>query len=262
MTPFDELLSGYMDGALDETQVAEIERLLSERTELRQRLDALIAANEIAVRALILTSESPMPARLVAMLEENNAAEDEKRISNKNVLPFPRLPGRLSRLAMVAASCAAALAVGFVVDISSTSHSTRALEVQGLIAGTIIEGDHPLYVAFEQGRSGVTATIEAEQETEARPMLSFRSTAGHFCRQMNLRVSGNGFSTLACKQDGAWRLIAVAAAEVSEASAYQQASGAAPADIEAAIDRLIAGAPLDVEGETRAIRDAWVSNEN
>jgi hypothetical protein len=98
-------LSAYLDGELSEERAREIERLLAERPELRQQLEALRdAANRLARLPRLRA-----PDALVAAMQ---------RAAERNELFSPRRPvrgGRLLRLSLRLTAAAAVLLGGVVV---------------------------------------------------------------------------------------------------------------------------------------------------
>lgn len=96
------------------------------------------------------------------------------------------------------------------------------------LAGTVTP-DSPWFAAFERLPSGETMTLAGSGT--AAPRLSFRDTAGRYCRQVDLEAPGEGVAILACRSVDAWRVEIVSYTgdlTARPGSDYRPAGGGAP----------------------------------
>jgi hypothetical protein len=103
-----------------------------------------------------------------------------------------------------------------------------------------------------QAPSG-TATV-LDSGTTATPVLTFVTETGQYCREVALHARGGASRTLACRDDGEWRLRLVEFLPAST-DGYATAS-AADSPVTAAVRRLMRGAPLDA-AEEAALMARW-----
>ncbi|HWQ85759.1 hypothetical protein [Brevundimonas sp.] len=84
--------------------------------------------------------------------------------------------------------------------------------------------------------------------------LTFRDADGRWCR--TFEAGGAGVAGLACRDEGDWRLEALAAFRPS-GSEIRTAGADTPAAVLAAVDALVAGETLDAAAEARARDAGW-----
>lgn len=84
--------------------------------------------------------------------------------------------------------------------------------------------------------------------------LTYRNHQGDWCRTFS--ASDAGYAGLACRQDDAWRLEALARSEMPSGD-LRTASSSMPDAVLAAVDASAAGDPLDAQAEERARDRGW-----
>lgn len=238
MTPIgDETLNAYADGELSGLPLDEIERALAADPELRarlavqQRLRARLAAHYGPVR------EEPVPERFTALL---------------------------------------APATGKVVDLAAERArrprpvwqaltALAATLVLGLVAGSMLPRSDDGPVAMAQG--GLVARGELAEALETRlasdrgegPRIgvSFAAADGRFCRTFEAPA----LSGLACRGGEGWHLVATAVPAAGQDGEFRQASSAGSPLVLEAAQTLMAGEPLDADGERRARESGWRNSQ-
>jgi hypothetical protein len=91
-----------------------------------------------------------------------------------------------------------------------------------------------------------------------RPVLSFQSNTGSWCREYHLAASDGSWHGVACRGDAGWATTVLASADFTESTADYRPAGAADSDeIADFIDRNAAGIPLDATQEAEIIARAW-----
>jgi hypothetical protein len=85
--------------------------------------------------------------------------------------------------------------------------------------------------------------------------VSFLSRSGHYCRTFELQ----DLAGLACRDGANWRLEALALMRTRPPTSgeYRPAAASLPPVIEQAVNELIAGDPLDAQGEAIARGKEW-----
>lgn len=230
-----EILMAYVDGALDP-----IQRRLVEEAAADPEVAAEIAEFQRSRALLAAAFDAPLretpPGRLTAVVTRAIAQDGQH-------LAAAGMPNHWSRRGVLAMALAAAAAFGFLLRSPGPAagfplgaEAERALLTQASGKGALLAGD-------------VTLT----------PRLSFANAAQEFCREFALSGPSGSHLGLACRGEDSWRL-ELLTATVAEGEGLRPAAGEDPPELEAALQRLGAGAPLDGAQERCAIAAGWAGN--
>ena len=230
----EETLIAFADGELGSAEREAVEQALATDPEMRAMLEEHRRLRKLLTGHYGPVAEEEVPERLLAMLGAEkaegvtslSAARERKRTA-------PRLWQRYGAIA-------ASLAVGILAGqlIPEGGEGPLATSNGSLVA----EGS--LAAALETQLASAQAPNEA-----TRIGLTFQDRQGRVCRTFD----GSALSGLACKSHDDWQVLLVAASERQD-SEFRQAGS--PAVVEAA-QAMMAGAPLDAEGERRAKAAGW-----
>jgi len=235
----DETLMAYVDGELDAARRAEIAAALARDPGLARRIESQRVLRARVSDAFAPVLEQPVPEAL-------RAAAAGRR---GTVVQFPARAARASGarwgarewLAM-AASVVLGVAISWRMFTPAESNlmaaSDGALVARGALATALDQ-----QLASEQRRDGAVLIG-----------LTFKSRDGGYCRNFTVRASRT--AGLACRVASEWQ-IPLTATSAIPAGGAQQASGAIPPAILAAIEARIAGEPLDAAGEQSARGSGW-----
>jgi hypothetical protein len=229
MTIDPETLMAYADGELDPLAARRVERALAADPALAEQVAAHRALTASLRAAFDPIAAAPPPAAVVATLTD--AAR---------VVPLaPRTTARRERpiwMGAVAASLVAGLFGGAL------------LTPRGGEAG----------IAFEQGQPVARGDLARALDTQlastqaddapVRIGVSFRNTAGTLCRSFERQGSGG----IACADAKDWRIERLYGGSAQARTDYRQA-GSASAAIMRDAQEMMAGEPLDAEGERAAL---------
>jgi anti-sigma factor RsiW len=246
----DELLSALLDGALSPDDAARLEQRLEREPVLRARFEALQRANAMVREAYAGVVGEPLPKELLDLLAAENATAG-------NVVPLAgrqrRTHSRFVGPTALAASIALALGIALGIVVAPDRQPFDAVELAAQV-GAVAPGS-ALFEVLEEVPSAETRELAAG--VTATPVLTFGTAGGGYCREVDVEASEGTTQMLACRRNGAWRL-AHTSYVVSAATngVFRPASGPSPA-IDAAIDDLIAGAPLDGAAERALISNGW-----
>lgn len=151
----DARLSAYLDGELPDAEARQLEAALEGDAELQAQLEALIAADDLAVQAFDAMLDEPVPLALAAVIEAAPVPQELPRPEPAN---DPAPPAR-SRFALVASLVGAvflgtaggffvaretapvAVAGGWLADIADY-HAVYANQVRHLVEVPADEADH------------------------------------------------------------------------------------------------------------------------
>lgn len=107
-------------------------------------------------------------------------------------------------------------------------------------------------------QGGLAKALSTQLAADAGPVkvgLTFRTTEGGYCRTFASSV--DRLAGVACREGGRWTARAVSAWTPPAATAYRTAGSDTPPAVLAAVDGLIAGAPLDAAAERAARDSGW-----
>jgi len=261
----DETLSAYLDGELTGEEREAVEQALARSPDLAERLQRLDTANARASAVFGEIDERALPEGVRQMLAPSavgaSARLHQARRARLRALGRRIFAPGLRPWAMPAAA-ALALVVGYVSGLTTGGLAPEPTRTALLdqTAGVIGES-HPLHRVLQRAPSGESRALGETGEIEARPALSFRSEDGRYCRDLAVIGGERASRGVFCRgESGAWQLETLVAAKPA-GDGYRPAAGAPPQAIQQTVDRLIAGAPLDLQAESQAIEQGWRPKE-
>lgn len=212
----------YVDGELDAAEAARVEAAMRGDPQLAATVAAQQRLRERLRGAYAPVVSEPVPPRLAKAVAAPAAARSHAP----------------TWLAM-----AASLALGVLLATWWQPGSREALELSegGLVA------------AEDLGRA-LDRQLAAEREGDIALGLSFRSSAGDYCRSFTLETQS--LAGLACGSAGAWRVVALGEAAPA-GPGLRQASSALPPSVLAEVDARLEGETLGREAERRARDAGW-----
>jgi len=223
-----ELLSQYLDGELDLIGASVLERRLAEDSELKITLEQMRSQNVRIQDAFAGTDKAP--AHVQAMLEPAS-----------NVVALSRRTARPAWQYAVAASLVAAAGLLLTPDWNR----------QGA-------GDDLLARVLEHTPSMASGWETLEDGRQVRPVLSFRHTDGHWCREYLLSGSAGGSRGVACRDGDTWQTAIIAEANIPGDSTDYRPAGAGDAE---PVARYLAesadGIALSAAEEAELIANDW-----
>ncbi|MEE4297229.1 MAG: zf-HC2 domain-containing protein [Wenzhouxiangella sp.] len=250
-----ELLSAWLDGALDAEQASQVEIQLSQSAEL-QRQVGLMMVNERRLRAEVhrMVAERPVPASLSALLEE--PATNEVQTLSQRIRDWLQPAGFGPGL--VAASVVTALLVGVFagnqLETSSglSSHSVALTEIN-------IDAGHASFELLERRVAG--DPLEISEDVQAEVAFSFKNSDGRWCRQFEQQSlsSAQSVVAIACRNDDAWQVELLQAVDrpVSDSGHFRAASGNELETLDEFVMQRSASDVLVGEPEAELIRRGW-----
>jgi hypothetical protein len=231
-----EKLMAYVDGELGAAEHAEVERAVAADPALRAEVEAQRRLRSTLRGHYGPVAEEEVPERLRAMLGAGDDPQDA------NVASLAKV--RASRLRMPRSHELAAIAATLVVGFLAGQMVPRGRSVPVIVEQGPLFAEGPLAASLE---SQLASTQPAD--TPIRIGLTFADTNGRACRTFE----APSFAGLACRDSGQWQLV-MTDARWRATGEYRQA--ASPAVAEAA-QSLMAGSPLDADGERAAQTAGW-----
>jgi hypothetical protein len=124
----------------------------------------------------------------------------------------------------------------------------------GNVEGTLIARG-ALATGLSDQLSGPAPSGSGPSGSTVRIGLSFVAKSGNYCRTFSLSTDAG----LACRRAGRWEILALEKGVSAEdaGSGFRTASSAMPAKVLEAVERQMAGEPLDRAGEIAARGNGW-----
>jgi hypothetical protein len=244
----DILLSALLDKELSAEDAARLEQRLAREPNLRARLDALGRADSAVRHRYAGVVDEPLPQPLRELLGvHERPADNVVSLARQTRAPSFALPVAL------AASVALAIGVSFGIVLAP---GRQAGDAAGFVADSgLVPAGTALFDVFENVPSAESRALPGD--VTATPVLTFGTGNGDHCRELELASVRGATQMLGCRRNGEWRLILASyTASASTDGVYRPASGPSPA-LDAAIDELIEGAPLDAAAERELMSRGW-----
>jgi len=251
MTFSDDVLMAYADGELDLRTRAQVEDAMAVDPEIARRIAAHQALRNALRSGFDKVLDEPIPERLIAAARANARTPSEDRV----VVPLQPRRARTRTFAHWAWPQWGAIAASFVLGALVWHFGTDWYS-----SGPITQREGQLLAsgALDKALSGQLASEQASQ-APVQIGVSFRSKNGSYCRTFQVREHAN-LAGLACRDQGKWRLEALAQSEAAPAGAhsdFRPAGSALPPAIVQAVDQAIDGEPLDAAAEAHARTNQW-----
>lgn len=249
----DARLSAYLDGELNEADMAELEALIAGDETVAERLEALaLAKNEFEAAAREI-DDVPMSASLGALVQH---LEDGTRKAGEtgNVVEFPFWK-RAGKFVADHRAIAASVAVAAGTMSLTTAIPAQVASVETL-SGTYY-ADSEMGQVFEAAASGTV--VEVADGLSAVPRFTFASGEDH-CRVVDVTSDVTEGRIVGCRVENAWRVAAATygpAAGGSPDAPYRTASAAGAKSIEDFLDAAMSDAPLGLEDEAQLMEFGW-----
>ena len=221
-----ELLSQYLDEELAPAEAQSLRKRLIAEPALRAELEQMKRVTSRVCAALNTPAGAAVPAHVAQLVEESSAARTGDSAARRTGWGLA-----------IAASVLAASGLLLSPQWQQTTD-------QDVLMAQVLENNPS---------SGDRWELLADGK-RLRPVLSFRSTAGNWCREYLLEQAGNNWRGVACRDDNGWRTEVISAvAAASSASEYQPAGSADSDQIANFISDHAADIPLSGKQEARLI---------
>ncbi|MGH8260037.1 MAG: anti-sigma factor family protein [Steroidobacteraceae bacterium] len=229
MNVSDEMLMAYVDDELDGEQRAALERAIAGDPGIARRIERQRSLRRALRAAYDPVLAEPVPARLL----RGTRPTSSRRWS---VPEWTAIAASLIVGALVSAVLLHAFQVGPLADRGGQ------LTARGALAGAL-------------------STQLASRQVPGAPVsigVTFLARSGAYCRTFTLR-GGGALAGLACRNDGQWRIEALArsASASAESGAYRQAASPVPPAVLDVASSMMAGQPLDARAEAAARAKGW-----
>ena len=239
----DHLLSAFLDGELDDTQMETLQLVLDKDPQLVKRLEQLALADRSFRDLYAPIAEAPIPERFEPILDR---AEAQQTQGSAQILPFQSAKQALSRWApqLAAAAC---LGIGLILGSSIDEQDRPSTFTDQIFVGPVAT-DGALFTALQSTPSG-------QSYAGHNITLSYATHANAYCREVATATS----RALACTTPThSWQVLVVTAASPElESENYIPAEASATEVFDDYAARLMQGVPLGLDAEAALIDRAW-----
>lgn len=250
----DATLGAFLDGELPPAEAESLAARIADDKVLAERLAALRDQDAALREAFAPIAEEPLPAGLRAAAETLAKARRDAA-----VIAFPPArapaPQPARTLALTAAAAALALAIGLGLGLRlGGTEPVGTVQLQDL--RRVAEGGL-LHTALETAPSGQNV---AASGTRIDLVLTFVGRDGRVCREFEAHAGRETSVGLACRDASGWHVAVLLQAQpsASDPGGYAPASGYSAAALEAVLEEMMEGSPLDAGAERALIERSWV----
>jgi hypothetical protein len=230
-----QLLSQFVDGELSPQAACDMEQRLASEPALSARLEALSALDHRLKSAFANPQLESVPGHITSLLSPT---------------PARILPWRQRRSSGWGYAIAASLAVAVCGTLVSQWERDSGQ------AGEQME--HSLAQALEQLPSSGSAWAQLADGSKIRPVLSFRSQSGEWCREYLVADTVTTWHGVACRGQQGWTNSVIAETTLTIGPGEYRPAGADETDSVATfIARQSADIPLGADEETTLIECGW-----
>lgn len=267
----DEQLMAYVDGELSTAERAEIEAAMKTDPLLESRMTVFRSTRAGLAGLYDEAMRRPVPDHLIDLILSAPDEADRSQVSKSSWLDKIGIGGFLKNFTLFGNGYAAAFAFSLLLLATGfTGWQLKPGNMSHVHEGVLASFDKGLMLA--QGQlskaldgvaSGKNLTwINDDSSTSSiKPVFTFRSKAGAYCRQYEILLSmGEGYTGVACRNsDGNWQVSAHIAARPGQDTGDKMvpASGAGSSAIDKVVDQLISGVVLGPEEEALAMTKKW-----
>jgi anti-sigma factor RsiW len=245
MTITDETLSALIDGELSPAEKRQVEQQLAADKDLATRLAQLKQADELVRRHATLIDDTPMPASVLAMLQDTQSA------STDNVVQISGWRRSLQTLStnaqqhLAKAAClvlAVGLAGGYLLGSGSSSNG-----IQTDIAQTPSDSQAEFLAAISSAASGQPVSLPGNQLLQIS--FSFEDADARLCRHYLLESPQQQREGVICRDNNQWLNVAEMTFRADAAGATYQTATSSASSIDQILDSLMVSGPLQPEQE-------------
>ncbi len=240
----DEKLSGYLDSELDAPERAEMAATLKRDGDTRNKIARMRQTDDLVRSAHEQPMGETVPDRFLRVIDERLARARTVEIS----VPVAQAANDNKRAWwLTGGAMAASLMLGVLLGAQILSRGAG-----GSAAMTVA-----LAEALETSPSGTSLTLKSGEAIT--PQLTFARSGGGHCRQFALAQEATRRTGLACRNDGRWSLevLLPSAPGRSIQDGYLAAEGSGDTTLNATVEALRAGDPLDKVEEDALIARRW-----
>ena len=252
----DETVMAYVDGELDDAARAEVEATMAADPTVRAQVEAQLALRKRLRASFDSVLSEPVPERLRQAVrgDGRSAGDGVADLSATRATRQAEAAAKQSR--QIAArrwslpqfgAIAASLVIGVLLGqgLFRSSQEKVVSSDGSMVAGGALD-------------DALTRQLASNQSDNASVQigLSYKNNEGAFCRTFALRED-TVTAGVACRSSDAWRIEMLEQLSAADSATYRTAGAELPASVRQAVEKSIAGEPLDADAEGAARESGW-----
>jgi hypothetical protein len=260
----DEKLMSYADGQLDESERAQVGKLVAQDPALDARLEIFRATGHNLASVFDEQMNAPLPEKLRRFAERPQPRVAQKSGLSEFMEALRNFLQPVHPFGLAAASVAAlALGIGVSSLVIHGSGDGDGSPLDRLIqadnGGSVARG--PLNYALNSLQSGKETSVALANGQVVRMgvKLSFRGPGQDYCRQYEIGLAASGnYGGIACQSNGQWNIRFQAALAPTQQSPDKGAPAAGKSQaMETAVISMIVGDAMGPAEEDAMILKGW-----
>ncbi|NQY02635.1 MAG: zf-HC2 domain-containing protein [Halieaceae bacterium] len=235
-----EQISRYLDNEMSPAERVEVEQRCASEPAFKALLEESTALNISLKTTFTAPGTDAVPPKVAAMLGT----------TNNNVIAFPQRTQRTQRTQFAIAASVAAIC-GVLIAQNTAFQSAGSPD--------LLNDDLLLSQALETSPSMAKGWQILDDGRQLRPVLTFPSTSGQWCREYLLSAEEQDWRGVACRQDsGEWVTQALGTeAFLNPGDAYQPAGAGDSDKVATFIGENAADIALGRNAESTLIANGW-----
>ncbi|NBB93439.1 MAG: hypothetical protein GVY32_09765 [Gammaproteobacteria bacterium] len=253
----DQMISAYLDGALDEGEARMVERAAEDDPRLARRLAQMVRNDRMLRRHFQSLAREPVPEAINALLEPSpEIARPWWRKLATSASGWAALPAPLQMAGAVAALAVVGIGVWTFLEQGLGPSAGRH---DSVVARALPSTNADLSGLLDRQASG--EAVAFGDGALAIVDMSFEHAQGRYCRQYRVAPGAESpsFAAVACRFDGNWHEVLVERidAAIGESGHFHAASGPGSALIDGYILEHMSGDVIVGDSEASLIREDW-----
>lgn len=241
--PIEQLLSRYIDGELTEQEKYDVQKMLENDSETREKYEELMVVNTAIIRAVDEINEHPLPESVTHLLNQSEPSRKWMDI----------ISDYLQTLTAFKPAVAVALTIAVIAPLLINIYNIEPEPI--FVTGDIKPGTK-LGKLLDTSISGETFK---SGDTELVSLYSFRTVSNEICRELTGKRKQTSERAVACNSGNShWEIILTTSIPlVAENKNFITASGENSNLINDFIDQNISGEILTLAEEQKEIASKW-----
>jgi len=247
-----QAISAYLDGEMTASEKTLFEQKLAGCPEMQARLERYQALNDELSATFSDIQYDPVPESIASLLKDPQNEDKVEFIQN-----HPKTTLWKTRNLQIAASLSIVIGASSWLGLRHIPHEDPSLSSYGIVEQTFIT-QSKVAAVLGSTHSGEVYKFDGDGQLTLKPILSFKTSGGYFCREYFLSDHNKHYHNVACLQDNVWsQQVTTELAYSPFTQHYQAASDINSDTVNDFIDTHIKGDVLEQIEEKLLIQSEW-----
>ena len=247
-----QAISAYLDGEMTASEKTLFEQKLAGCPEMQARLERYQALNDELSATFSDIQYDPVPESIASLLKDPQNEDKVEFIQN-----HPKTTLWKTRNLQIAASLSIVIGASSWLGLRHIPHEDPSLSSYGIVEQTFIT-QSKVAAVLGSTHSGEVYKFDGDGQLTLKPILSFKTSGGYFCREYFLSDHNKHYHNVACLQDNVWSQQVTTELAYSPVTQHYQAASDINSDtVNDFIDTHIKGDVLEQIEEKLLIQSEW-----